>query len=394
MTTTASLFTGGAIFETGAMMAGYTPVWGVEIRPDIATWAERNTPGLKVIVSDVATVDYASLPRVNHLHASTVCKRASIANQGGGECPEDIESALAVVNALWILNPHCFTLENVWGYRKFESFKKIVRCLRALDYFVDWWHLNSADYGVPQTRKRLILIARLDRQPTKPRPTHSDTPDMFGLYKPWIGWLESISDFVDTLPDSEFAPWQLKRLPTELKSILLAQGGYDGQIVSRESGEPSFTVTSNSNQTGIRAIITSGKNANQESRLKAFLLNKSADKFGDGINYAESPAFSVVANSQGRYKAYIVDGQNGRASDGRPTIRGANEPIYTISNQAKGASRALCLGRIVKITPRALARFQSIPDWYKLPPANGLACEIIGNGVPTLLAKAICEACK
>jgi site-specific DNA-cytosine methylase len=46
------------------------------------------------------------------------------------------------------------------------------------------------------------------------------------------------------------------------------------------------------------------------------------------------------------------------------------------------------------MTPRALARFQSVPDDYTLPDANGLACEIIGNGVPPLLAKAIMESIK
>lgn len=420
MTTSASLFTGGGIFETGAMMAGFKPVWGVEIRPDIAAVAEQNVPGLKVIVSDVAAVDYSALPKVDHLHASPSCKNASQASNGE-EAPEDLSSARAVCRALEEVKPACFTLENVWQYRNFESFKLIVRKLRELGFFVDWWHLNSANYGVPQTRQRLILIARKDRQPRKPQPTHSDTPDAWGVYLPWVGWYEAIADLVDTLPDSQFAPWQLERLPTELKSMLLAQGGYQGEIVNREPSEPSFTVTSNSNQAGVRALLINGagntnfkeakpgKGCRHETDPaqtvttvtkdggqlpKAFLVNKSADKYGDGVNYAESRAFSVVATSQGRYKAYIVDGQNDRTFDGMPTIREADQPVYTVSNQAKGAAYALCLGRVVKMTPRALARFQSIPDWYQLPDRNGLACEIIGNGVATLLAKAICEACK
>lgn len=70
MTITASLFTGGGGFEIGAMLAGFTPTWGIEIRPDIAAVAEANIPGLKVIVSDVAAVDYSTLPRPDHLHAT------------------------------------------------------------------------------------------------------------------------------------------------------------------------------------------------------------------------------------------------------------------------------------------------------------------------------------
>ncbi len=41
----------------------------------------------------------------------------------------------------------------------------------------------------------------------------------------------------------------------------------------------------------------------------------------------------------------------------------------------------LSAGRVVKMTPRALARFQSVPDAYVLPDKASLACRIIGNGV-------------
>jgi site-specific DNA-cytosine methylase len=45
------------------------------------------------------------------------------------------------------------------------------------------------------------------------------------------------------------------------------------------------------------------------------------------------------------------------------------------------------------ITPRGLARFQSIPDSYALPEDNPrLACEIIGNGVPSKMYEVIAKA--
>jgi len=39
------------------------------------------------------------------------------------------------------------------------------------------------------------------------------------------------------------------------------------------------------------------------------------------------------------------------------------------------------------MTPRALARFQTFPDWYELPDTKSLACRIIGNAVPPLAMK-------
>lgn len=427
----ASLFTGGGLWDVGAMMAGLTPVWGVEIRPDIAAVAERNIPGLRVIVSDVAAVDYSALPKVDHLHASPSCKNASGANSEGEESPEDLAAAEAICRALREVGPATFTLENVWAYRNFEAFKLVVGQLTCLGYFVDWWHLNAADYGVAQTRKRLILIARLDRQPRKPVPTHSKTPDPFGIYKPWVGWLEAIADLVDTLPDSEFAPWQISRLPAELKSMLLAQGGYllssqtssdhkgnEYGLVRRPIEEPAFTITANSNQAGVRALLINGAgNTNFEEAKpgkgcryeddpaqtvttvtkdggqlpKAFLLNRNKSERDDHYKPEEAPAYTVCVESAGRQRAYIVDCQESGSGTGL-TIRQADEPMFTItaSMEPKRPARA-SLGRVVKMTPRALARLMSIPDEYDLPDQNGLACEIIGNGIPPLLARAICE---
>jgi site-specific DNA-cytosine methylase len=46
----------------------------------------------------------------------------------------------------------------------------------------------------------------------------------------------------------------------------------------------------------------------------------------------------------------------------------------------------------VKMTPRALARFQSVPDSYQLPESRALASRVIGNGVPWLLAQRVTES--
>jgi site-specific DNA-cytosine methylase len=43
------------------------------------------------------------------------------------------------------------------------------------------------------------------------------------------------------------------------------------------------------------------------------------------------------------------------------------------------------------MTPRALARFQSVPDSYELPTKRALAAKVIGNMVPPLLMQRIAE---
>ena len=47
-------------------------------------------------------------------------------------------------------------------------------------------------------------------------------------------------------------------------------------------------------------------------------------------------------------------------------------------------------GRVVRMTPRCLARFQSFPDEYELP-SQGLAGKVIGMAVPPLMCQRIVE---
>lgn len=245
MKTSASLFTGGGGFDVGAKQAGYKPVWGIEIDPKIAEYAERNINNFRVIVSDVSTVDYSILPRVDHLHLSPVCKNASVANSQGGEAPEDIEAAKASCRAIEALQPETVTLENVWTYRDFEAFHLIIRCLIENGYRLNWWHLNAADYGVPQTRKRLILIADKRRQPQRPRPTHSKTPDMFGVFAPWGGWYKATRNEQEI---SEPTPWQITHLgasPLRLNGNIVAIETQNGirKATFRGAEAPLWTLT-------------------------------------------------------------------------------------------------------------------------------------------------------
>jgi site-specific DNA-cytosine methylase len=122
---------------------------------------------------------------------------------------------------------------------------------------------------------------------------------------------------------------------------------------------------------------------------RAFLMNTSADKWGDGLRGAAGAAATIRTGAQHLPRAFIVDQLNsGRDS----TIRQAGEPIWTIpiySGKHPPPRAWLAQGRVVKLTPRALARFQSVPDSYQLPDSNTLACRIIGNGVACLVAQRV-----
>lgn len=326
MKTFATMFSGFGGADVGLMAAGLRPLWGVEYDADIAG-VYRNNIGDHVIIDDVRNVDYSLLPHVDWLHASPSCVRASVANVDATESAEDTEAAMAVVRALHAHKPQVFTLENVWGYRNFSAFRLILDTIGSMGYFYDFEHVNAADFGVPQTRRRLILRATRGLLPPMPAPA------------PWVGWYEAIADLMPTLPNSKLAPWQLARLRDGVKGTLLIDGklGSESTNMTTRNGEaPCFTVTTSHNQRDMRAVLVN-----------------------------ESSTFEM------------------RAADGASAAQVASERNLR--------QKAILPHRVVAITPRCLARFQSFPDSYKLPDKRSLAAKGIGNAVPPLLMKRIAE---
>jgi DNA (cytosine-5)-methyltransferase 1 len=363
MKTFASLFTGGGLADIGAKQAGYSLLWGVELDPTIAAVAQQNL-GHPVYQASVVDMDWATLERPDHLHMSPPCQDFSVAKSTGKVSNDNDALAQSCIDAIKALEPSTVTLENVEGYRKAKGFQAIVDALWGLGYWVNVDVLNSADFGVPQTRRRLILRAVKGGFPGPlPEPV-----------RPWKGWYQAIEDLIPTLPETQFAPWQLKRLP---KSFLYGNGTYSSPL---PANHPAQTITSSDNQTGVKAYLISDKGSESESL--------------QGRLHSE-PAFSVVGgNGSGGQKAsYLVDGiANGKGAT--VTIVDGTKPAYTVkASSGKQASRvATPSGRVVRMTPRALARFQTMPDDYALPEKTALACRIIGNGVPCLMMQRIMEA--
>lgn len=359
MKTSASMFSGGALFDIGAKMAGYEIIWGIEWDDKIASVARLN--GFPVITGDVTKFDFTTLARPDHLHASPPCPNFSVAKTNGKETEFDIAMADAVCNAIKHFSPDTFTLENVPAYVHSESFKKIINTLHGMTYFVDWQNLNSANFGVPQTRNRLWVRASRNLMMLYPEPVK------------WVGWYEAIEDLIPSLPDAEFAPWQLARLPKEYKDFMIGQGTYS---LSIERNQPAQTITANNNQSAVKAFILSSGN------------NSFADaKEGGGVRYASEPVMTMMAGkTEAKIKAFVVDGQP-NLNGSSVTVRNGDTPIFTqLQSGARKPARAFANGRIVKMTVKALGRFQTVPDWYQ-----GLTVRINGNGVPCKLAKAVLE---
>lgn len=330
----ATLFSGGRLAE--ALLTDIIDFrYAVEFDPAIAAVGAQL--GGQTIVSDVRLVDYSTWGLLDYLHASPVCKNASQAKTDGEESATDIETAQAVVRCLEATQPSVFTLENVWGYRTFEAFRRICQALDRGGYMWHFEHLNAADFAVPQTRRRLILRASRGLLPTLPPAV------------PWVGWYAAVKDLLPTLPDSRLARWQFEKLPRDLKQTVLIES----------------------------------KNANQQ--------------YGDYMRQANEPAPTVVTDHKPSHapKAFIVCNQHAdpvSPPDRRIRTAFEHEPALPVTATKYGDYRGwLTNGRTVQMTPRALARFQSVPDWYELPSRASLACTVIGNGIPSLMMRKIVE---
>lgn len=109
---------------------------------------------------------------------------------------KDPRSLLAAEPMRWHhdLRPETIAMEEVPDV--LPLFKQYAQYLRAWGYSVWVGVLNAADYGVPQTRRRAILIASRTRNVTAPAPTHTEHPggeDLFGDNLPrWVSMADAL----------------------------------------------------------------------------------------------------------------------------------------------------------------------------------------------------------
>lgn len=368
MTTFMSLFSGGGGADIGAMMAGMTPVAAVEYDADIAD-VYRHNLGDHVTVADICALDPADFPAVDVLHASPPCPNFSTAKRGATETPQDIALSDAVIRFVTTLRPRAFTLENVIGYRKSESYRRILAALHESGYWTAVHKINFADYGVPQTRRRLIVRAVLGGWVPPLQPAHAGR---------WVGWYEAIEDLIPTLPDCELANWQRERLPDEWGEFAASVRGVAlsnaSSLDQRAGMEPFITATADNASKGALRAILFGNNANTTSGAPVYIA-------------AAAPAQTVRTATGGRLqRAVLIGGANTSAAQSAPGVgvSSADEPTRLVNASNSGNWRAIADTRIVRMTPRALARFQTFPDWYELPASQTLAGTVIGNAVPPL----------
>jgi DNA (cytosine-5)-methyltransferase 1 len=344
-----------------------------------------NHPNTNVMQGDITTMsDEQIISSFGKLSPDIIlggppCQGFSICNRNSGD-PKDPRNSIfeEFIRVGRLLKPKIMVMENVPNLikAKTESKELVVDIIKSelinLGYYVELRILEATDYGVPQIRKRLVVIAtRTKFDDPFPEKTHTviGSPDLFeaGLKKCPTLW-DAISD----MPEIE----------------------------AREGSEESeYTISpQNEYQNLLRNGATKLFNHKAMNHSKRLVKRFASMNWGDSTSDVPDHLRPLKRNSN-EFSEKAYDQNNRRM---HPNRQCHTVPASFYANFVHPYKNR-------NFTAREGARIQSFPDWYvfkgkptvvshKLLHREGRLeekhlCQYnqIGNAVPPLMAKAIAE---
>jgi len=111
------------------------------------------------------------LGKIDLILASPECTNHSPAKGNKPRCDISKNTAFQVVRFAKVFKPRWIVVENVANMRKWRRFEEFLTQITSLGYKTEVQVLNSADFGVPQNRKRLFILCDNMEQPVKVQPS-------------------------------------------------------------------------------------------------------------------------------------------------------------------------------------------------------------------------------
>ncbi|WP_438818524.1 DNA cytosine methyltransferase [Streptomyces brasiliscabiei] len=230
--------------------------------------------------------------------------------------------------------------------------------LRSWGYSVWTGVLNAADYGVPQTRRRAILIASRTRTAEPPPPTHAKAAEPESLFGPgrqkWVSMAEALGWGATDRP-----------VPT-----VCAGGGPGG-------GPEPFP-------SGSRKTIADARDRGtwkpQSTRHEATEKRPAAAPTCAG----EAPQWSWSLRSNNQANATTR-----RANEPAGTLffgHRANECVWVAEPAPSGTNEERTAPESIRITAQEAGLLQTFPADYRWAGNKGQQFSQIGNAVPPRLA--------
>lgn len=340
------LFAGGGGLTVGLKHAGFKVIAAIELEKHAFSTYKRNHPEVCCFHGDIRQLtadDLRAAAQREEIHMIAGCPPCQGFTSLTSKYRRDDERNFLIHDMLRLVlevRPKAVMLENVprLAIKGKELFEHFVRELEAAGYQCAHRVLEAADFGVPQARRRLVLVAGLGFAISLPEPTHS-------------------------------------------------RCGRDG----KPKWVPVRTVLSGLG----RAVTLQKANACEgpQSRNWHVVRNLSEDNqrrlrmAQPGRSWREIPEELRPKCHKGDYKGFSNVYGRMKGNSVSPTITGG---CTTLSKGRFGHPTAQ---RTISV--REAARIQTFPDDFVFETEfMDKACEIIGNAFPCLFAQRIAEACK
>ncbi len=179
--TACDIFAGGGGLTVGLKRAGFAVVSAVEIEPHAFATYKANHSEVTVYQQDIRTVAGIDLMRVapsgrlDMLACCPPCQGfSSLTSKHRRDDPRNV-LVREVGRIVTEVQPLTLMMENVPGLaaKGKPLFDELIKLLDDNGYIPTWDVLQVADYGVPQNRRRLVLLAGRGFKIDLPAPTHS-----------------------------------------------------------------------------------------------------------------------------------------------------------------------------------------------------------------------------
>lgn len=157
-----SLFSGGGGLDLGFKAAGFKIIWAIDNNQNAVNTYKANI-GEHIICEDINKTDVKDIPHADIVIGGPPCQSFSLA---GNRNADDDRGKLVwtYISIIKEIKPKAFLFENVTGLLSAKNAKgeKVIDLLktafREIGYTITMQVVNAADYGVPQRRKRVIIV--------------------------------------------------------------------------------------------------------------------------------------------------------------------------------------------------------------------------------------------
>lgn len=303
------------------------------------------------------------------------------------------------------IKPKIIVIENVTGIlsKKDNDGKyiidKIFSDMENLGYNLEngktgkkYMLLDAADYGVPQKRRRVVIIGVLQdwKNCNVPfiEPTHydpnSENPDLFmnGGLLPHVTIFEAIGDLPKVEPKITYTGLTESKKKRIIRQNEKINNGLDMIPFSRDRFEEHLTDISESGRNFFNTIRPNGyeyinhhiARSQQLSDIKLFKLMKEGETSKHFVRRRPKTSKKLIKYDMKTFKD-------------KYRRQKSNEPCTTIfAHLEKDGNRFIHPTQPRTFTPREAARIQSFPDDYIIEGPFSKKFRQIGNAVPVLLS--------